>query len=149
MRRETRECKQSTGLGDCVSVVHIPGAAGSVPWRVPPVRHVRRLHGTLAGAALQYRLTAAHVRHPAPSNGHRLRARLVETYYYGQSVLTYVIPLLVMVTAFALGWWKPTIAVTPSNGHRLRPHLHNYRTQVARLPPARYDLHRPRTYTAK
>ena len=37
----------------------------------------------------------------------------METYYYGQSVLTYVIPLLVMVTAFALGWWKPTIAVTP------------------------------------
>ena len=56
------------------SGVHISRDERPVQRGVLPVCDVRRVHGAMAGAALQHRLPSTNVRHPARHYGHRLPA---------------------------------------------------------------------------
>ena len=64
------------GVVCCGIGVHISRGARSIRRGVLPVRDVRRLHGTVAGTAVQLPVSTAHVRRAAHHHAHRLPAYL-------------------------------------------------------------------------
>ena len=61
-----------------LSVVHLSRRSRTVRRRLLPVRHVRRVHGSLAGGVLQRRLGDPHVHRSVDSDAYLIHAHLLD-----------------------------------------------------------------------